>query len=71
MKVKREQGKRNAFQRMIQDAKDGKIDIIITKSISDLHVILRRYCRRLEIKKSMLMFTSRTKHSHITMMENY
>lgn len=26
--------KRNAFQRMIQDAKDGKIDIIITKSIS-------------------------------------
>jgi len=26
--------KRSAFQRMIQDAKDGKIDIIITKSIS-------------------------------------
>lgn len=26
--------KRDAFQRMIQDAKDGKIDIIITKSIS-------------------------------------
>lgn len=26
--------KRDAFQRMIQDAKDGKIDVIITKSIS-------------------------------------
>lgn len=27
-------GKRDSFQRMIQDAKEGKIDIIITKSIS-------------------------------------
>ena len=40
--------KRNAFQRMIQDAKDGKLISSLRSLFLDLHVILRRYCRRLE-----------------------
>jgi len=56
--------KRSAFQRMIQDAKDGKIDIIIQSRFLDLHVTLKHYSRQSEsLKKLMLMFTFKNKTS--------
>ncbi len=47
------------FQRMVQDAKDGKIDMIITKSISRFArntLDCRRYIRRLKEKNIPVYF---------------